>query len=374
MKNPFYYGSGSGIENDDFCGRQREIKELRADIESGMNTLVYAARRFGKTALFHEVLWRERKSGRKGFYLDLFGVVDQNEFISRYFSEIVHSIEKPGEKAVRMLLGLFTSFQPKIQIQMDDRKGFIYSMVPARSEKDLALKEVMDLPFRLAEKHDETIVVMIDEFQEIVPLGLEGKFRAFASEHGRHVSYLFSGSKKSILKQMVADKSRPFYQSLKLLPLSGIPLRDWLPFVHDKFAATNRKIPDKIIHDIWELTQGCPYYFQRICYHVWKETPEGKEADRESLLNGLEQVYREVKDVYWFKWDSLTPLQKKIAKMAAEGLENIYTKDVLLARSLTASETQRGIKGLIGKDILDRDEKKLSFQDPFFRQWLRKIS
>jgi AAA+ ATPase superfamily predicted ATPase len=65
MKNPFYYSSGSGIEQDDFCGQQREIEELRTDIESGMNTLVYAARRFGKTALFHEILWRE-KIGQEG--------------------------------------------------------------------------------------------------------------------------------------------------------------------------------------------------------------------------------------------------------------------------------------------------------------------
>lgn len=50
MKNPFYYGGA--VQSEHFCNRKEEIKELKADINAGLNTLIYAPRRFGKHPLY----------------------------------------------------------------------------------------------------------------------------------------------------------------------------------------------------------------------------------------------------------------------------------------------------------------------------------
>ena len=61
MKNPFYYGGS--VENEHFCNRVQEIKELKADISAGLNTLIYAPRRFGKTSFVLKTM-RELKEQR----------------------------------------------------------------------------------------------------------------------------------------------------------------------------------------------------------------------------------------------------------------------------------------------------------------------
>jgi hypothetical protein len=69
-KNPFYYGGS--IENEYFCNRVDELKNLKTDILSGLNSLIYAPRRFGKTSLVLKSLKELKKTdGIKYIFLDL---------------------------------------------------------------------------------------------------------------------------------------------------------------------------------------------------------------------------------------------------------------------------------------------------------------
>jgi len=368
--NPFYFSSGLGIAADDFCGRKKEIAELRGDIKAGMNMLIHASRRYGKTALLAEILRREHKDKRKGFYIDLFGVADQTELMNKYFSEFARSIEGTDEKVVRLLLGLFTGVKPDIEIRQEATGEIALGLSVKRNKREQTLAEVIDLPFRYAKKHDETIVVMIDEFQEIVPLGLEKKLRSYITQHGRNVSYLFAGSKKSVLRQMVSESSRPFYQSLKMFPLNGIPIEDWTPFVKAKFKQTGRKIEGEVIRVIFDISKGCPYYFQRLCYYVWGTTQKNGVAAEKALATALAHIMIEARDYHVPVWEGLTPLQRKVAKVIASETSDIYSREVLLDNELTASQMQRGIVGLLAKDVLDKVGNDFIFQDPLFGYWL----
>jgi hypothetical protein len=49
MRNPFYFGSE--VHDSDFCNRINELGELKSDVDNGLNILLYAPRRFGKTLL-----------------------------------------------------------------------------------------------------------------------------------------------------------------------------------------------------------------------------------------------------------------------------------------------------------------------------------
>ena len=117
--NPFYFSSGLGIAADDFCGRKKEIAELRGDIKAGMNMLIHASRRYGKTALLAEILRREHKDKRKGFYIDLFGVADQTELMNKYFSEFARSIEGTDEKVGGVLRVVNERREKSIQLKPD---------------------------------------------------------------------------------------------------------------------------------------------------------------------------------------------------------------------------------------------------------------
>ena len=152
-KSPFYYG---GVVKDEyFCNRSKETKELVADIDSGLNVLMYAPRRFGKTSLVLNAL---SKTEYSYVFLDLMSIVDAEEFINEYFNAISKGINTPSDKVVTLL------------------------------------NEVLELPYRYAEHQNKKVVVVFDEFQEVVNIGIEEKLRAVLQHHGDIVSYVFLGS------------------------------------------------------------------------------------------------------------------------------------------------------------------------------------
>jgi AAA+ ATPase superfamily predicted ATPase len=53
MANPFTIGIA---RKDNFCNRQREIKDLINYAESGQNVVLYSPRRYGKSSLVFQVL------------------------------------------------------------------------------------------------------------------------------------------------------------------------------------------------------------------------------------------------------------------------------------------------------------------------------
>src|SRR6056297_1695473 len=108
-KSPFYYG---GVVKDEyFCNRSKETKELVADIDSGLNVLLYAPRRFGKIEYAY-------------IFLDLMSIVDTEEFINEYFNAISKYINTPSDKVVTLL------------------------------------NEVLEFPFRYAEHQNKKVVVV----------------------------------------------------------------------------------------------------------------------------------------------------------------------------------------------------------------------
>ena len=69
-----------------------------------------------------------------------------------------------------------------------------------------------ELPQRIAKKRGHRVVVALDEFQEITELGgtkLEKILRSHIQMHDS-VSYLFAGSKRHVLTDMVMNRGRAF--------------------------------------------------------------------------------------------------------------------------------------------------------------------
>jgi len=80
--NPFYFGNE--VHKDDFCNRVDELSELKRDIDSGLNILLYAPRRFGKTSLLKKLQY-DLKDDKEVvvIYFDIFTVSSIDEFIQK---------------------------------------------------------------------------------------------------------------------------------------------------------------------------------------------------------------------------------------------------------------------------------------------------
>ena len=365
MKNPFFFGGLVFKEN--FCNRKQEIKELKSDIKNGQNVLIYAPRRFGKTSLIYRV--KEELEDFKFLYIDFMTITSIEEFINIYFNETAKSLENPLDKTIKFFKEIL-KFRASIKATINDTGEVKFGLDFSKKETSNILEEVLELPLKYSEKHN--ICIVFDEFQEVENLEIENKLRSVIQKHSNKISYIFLGSKKSIINTMFSDIKRPFYKSVKHLILNPINMEEWSKCIKRAFEKTNKHIEDVFIEKIFDITKGFPYYTQEICYEIWELTD--KEVDEKIFNKAINNILLKEKEYFIAIWDNLTKNQKIALKiiLLTDG-ENIYAEEYV-PEMIKSSSLQTAVKNLIQKDIVDKKDNVYYFQDPFFEFWLRKHS
>lgn len=373
-ENPFYYGGATIDEH--FCNRVSEIKELQGDIYAGLNTLIYAPRRFGKTSFVLKTLDTITKKSSKEnqkvkyIFLDLMYISTLDEFINKYFNALATSLEEPTDKIVNFFKSIL-KIRPNINVNFDQSGTSSFSLSLAQEDKTKTLEDILNIPLAFT-KDGTKIVVVFDEFQEIINLEIEGKMRSVIQQHSNKVSYIFMGSKKSLLHQMFLDKSRPFYKSVKHFKIKEIDSHEWEKFIIQRFELTQKKCEKKYIENVLDITKGFPYYTQQFAYEMWSITET--KVDDTIFQTTLKNIISREEDLFTLEWDNLTQNQKKAIKIIIyKDGTNIYDEQQLATYQIKTGSIQTALKGLIQKDIVDKVSDKYYFQDPLFEYWLGKI-
>lgn len=367
--NPFYYGGT--IKEKYFCNRVTELKVLKDDMYSGMNCLIYAPRRFGKTSLVLKALNElEKKENVKYVFLDLMYISTVDEFINAYFNLLAKSLEDSTDKVVNFFKSVL-KIRPNINVNFDVSGTPNFSLAISPDDTNKTLEDVLNIPIHFT-KNGQKIIIVFDEFQEILNLDIEAKFRSIIQQHSNEISYIFMGSKKSLLHNMFLDKSRPFYKSVKHFKIEEIGNDDWRNFIVKKFENSNKKINATVIDKILQITKGFPYYTQQFCYEIWNLTND--IADETLFSKVLKIILEREEDLFSIELENLTPNQKKALKIVVEkNGENLYDEQYLAKFKIKSGSYQTALKGLLQKDILDKNAKKYYFQDPLFEYWVKSL-
>lgn len=362
--NPFYYGGVAREER--FCNRSEEIAEIRRDLDAGINLLLYAPRRFGKTSLILKAL---ESADSPIVYFDLMSVVDENDFVRAYFRTIARSMERPVERIVRLLRDTLR-FRPNVSATFDQSGTPTFSLDLSPENHRAALEDVLDLPFRLAEHRKKRSVVVFDEFQEIAGLGLESRLRSVIQHHGASVSYVFLGSKKSIMRRLFMEESSALYRSVKHVPIGPISGEEWTPFIVRGFASGGKRIGDAAISRILAVSNGFPYYTQQLAHELFAIC--GATVTSDEVEAAISSVIAKEEDLFLTEWNTLSANQKRALKLIAKSdSTSVYTADLLRRYGLSASAMKKALDGLVAKDIVDRAHKRWYAQDPLLEYYVR---
>lgn len=366
IKNPFYYGGA--VKDNHFCNRIDEIKELSEDINAGLNVLIYAPRRFGKTSFVLKTLEKlEKDDGIKYIFLDIFHISTLDEFINLYFNAIAKSLEKPTDKVIKFFKSI-VKIRPNINVNFDSMGNPSFSLAMSGENRMQTLEDVLNIPLGLAK--DKKIVIVFDEFQQITTLDIEAKLRSIIQLHSDKISYIFMGSKKSILHNMFLDKNRPFYKSVKHFKIKEIQTDIWSEFITSNFTKTNKNIDTKYIKSIVGITKGFPYYTQQFAYELWAKT--STLVDDNIFKDTLKTIIEREEDLFSVEWDNLTLNQQKALKIIIKkDGKNLYDEEYLVQYKLKVGSFQTALKGLIQKDIVDKIKNIYYLQDPLFEYWLK---
>ncbi|RKX86180.1 MAG: hypothetical protein DRP58_04795 [Spirochaetes bacterium] len=364
-KTPFYYGGVA--EENYFCNRVEEIEVVKKDINNGLNILIYAPRRFGKTSLVLKAL---KELNNRYIFIDLMGITDEIEFINAYFNAISISLETTTEKTVRYFKKVL-KIRPNINITFDMEGSPSYSLSFTKSEKGNVLEEIMNIPFEHAKHSKEKPIVVLDEFQEVSKLNLEEKLRSLIQLHGNKVSYIFLGSKKSIMQKLFFNKNSAFYKSVKHLPIKGIASSEWSSFIKKGFKNNGKKISDKFIKNILSISKGFPYYTQQIAYELYNSCEPASAVDDIKMKETLRSVLDREEDLFLQEWENLSINQRKALKLiiTANG-ENLYEGKIMDQFNMNSSILKKAVEGLVNKDVIDKSGKRYYMQDPMFEYYL----
>ena len=272
---------------------------------------------------------------------------------------------------------LFGSLVPTMTVN-DEGKPELSFGFSKNVKVDRALEEVLETPARLANEHHKNVVVVFDEFQQILEYQndlVERKLRSVIQNH-REVAYIFLGSRRHLIQKMFMEKNRPLYRAGAHYPLGPISEAHWAPFIRNHFQTTNRFISDELIHSICACTQGHPFYTQHLCHAVWelcdrkaKVTPEMVNAATQLLLKREDYAYTTL-------WESLAVNQRKFLKgLASEaGKVQPFSAEFIGTYGLgSASNVQRVVDSLLERDVIDRDNGSFLISDRFFRLWVQSV-
>ena len=376
MTNPFQYGGVVGEEA--FCNRQIELADLLRAMQNGERLFLFSERRMGKTSLVRLALSRLSRDKHLAAYVDLWPTDSEKSFLTATARALAQAMATRPERMLDAARAFFPQLSPVLTLDEAGRPELRFEVTPRRPSEQ-ALEDVLSAPGRIAEKRRKRVVVVFDEFQQILQYGDDRVERTLRSaiQGQDHVAYLFLGSQKHLIQEMVLDRSSPLYRAGAHYPLRPIATPEWQPFIRSRFEDSNRHISQDRIETVCEMCGGHPFYTQHLCHALWELCAPGETVTDELVGAALDLLLDRESQAYTALWDSLTgPQRRLLASLAATGdTGEIYSTAFREQHGLGAPSTvQRAAAALLQRDLVDRSNGSYVVADRFLRLWIQRTS
>lgn len=373
MRNPFEYGGV--VSGEAFCNREKEVGDLLRAMASAEKLFVFSERRYGKTSLVRTALSKLPRKTHVCAYVDLWPTDSEATFVTAVARAITESTSTSVEKMLEIARKFFGGLAPSVTVD-DEGKPVLTFGLNKQARLGPTLDEVLETPARIAGTGKARVVVVFDEFQQILEYGndhVERRLRSVIQNH-RHVAYIFLGSRKHLIQKMFLDRNRPLYRAGGHYPLGPIGEEHWQPFVRKRFADADKVIARERIRDVCELTQGHPFYTQHLCHVLWEACEPGAEVTPATIKAAVRVLLDRENYGYTTLWESLTIPQRRFLKglaIDAAGVK-VFGGEFVRRHDLgSASNVQRAVAALQAKDVIDRDNGSFLITDRFFRLWIQ---
>ena len=259
--NPFRFGDLA--IGKAFTDRESELRELWAAGVNGQNVVLYAPRRFGKSSLVRRVADDLKADGALVAQVNLMKTPSKERLVEALMKSIYEDVATPLIRAKEKAASIFKGARIVPKITLDPTDGSLsFGLEPGRASSDLdaTLEHVLALPAELAARQRRRVLVVLDEFQEIVALDpkLPGVLRSVFQEQP-DVAHFYLGSKRHMMEKIFNDENEPFWHSAKRIELGGIEAGDFVPFLEERFRSTGKTLPHDIAERMLEITNGHPY-------------------------------------------------------------------------------------------------------------------
>lgn len=367
-KNPFKYGAP--VEGEYYFPLPQFSKLVRSYLDNRINVVLYGPRRFGKTSFILDLICEEERQGKTCLLIDVFNITSHRDFLQQILRAL-----KAKQSWSQKLREALPRFRLRPTAEVDPTGQATYSIHPDfTSEKDV--KDAIQDAFQAFGKLDEQVVIAIDEFQRISQLEdggwLEATIRTQMQALKKTV-FLFSGSRKSVIYDMLNNQNSPFYKTCQPLdmPILGDDFTDW---IIQRFESVGIRCDREAIGELRKRVHDTPNYIQMVCFHL-VAAQNIKRIDHHRIDQVLHTIVKQNAYAFETLLNSLTPLQHRVLRLCANESTAIFSRDLIKKYEITSAPAlATSIKALKQKGILETSSQKgqVIFDDPLFRIWLQK--
>jgi AAA+ ATPase superfamily predicted ATPase len=373
MRNPFVLSGYVSAEY--FCDRETETKELTRKLLNGNNVALISPRRVGKTGLiehcFHQ---KELEENFYTFYLDIYATSNLQEFVFKLGKEIFESLKPRGKQFIEKFFALISSLRPAFKL--DELTGApVFDVgIGEISKPEFTLEEI----FKYLQNADKQCIVAIDEFQQIVNYpekNIEAVLRTHV-QRSTNSTFIFAGSRRQIMQNIFFSSSQPFYQSVSLVSLSAIDIREYTKFVKRHFENSGKQISEELIALIYNLFEGHTWYLQAIFNELFSLLDKGEDCKFSLVEFAVRNKIFSFEPMFQNTLQLISQQQKELLyAIAKEGKAAGITSGKFIKKHglKSSSSVQSAANQLLGKEIITSENCVYQVYDRFFGLWLSEV-
>ena len=350
MRNPFKFGTI--VEDEFFTDRISELSYIEQKLDSENHIILISPRRFGKSSL---VMKAVKNSGRQFIMLNLQKVLSVQDLASNLLKEVFKLY--PWEK----IKHLMTHFRIVPTISTNPMGDGIDVMFQPRANEVVALEDAMMTLEKIATP-EKRLIVILDEFQEIMSIGkgLDKQMRAIMQlQH--NINYVLLGSQESMMSEIFEHKKSPFYHFGTLMRLKKIPYDDFHQYIAQRLEPVMDGHSESVAAEVLAITKCHPYYTQQLASQVWELAHY--EGIKESVVEKAVERLSNIHDLDFERlWVSFNKMDRRVLKTLCTHGESLSTTE------LPTSTLYSAVKRLMKKGFVIRENFAIrsNILKPFF--------
>jgi len=365
-----------------FLGREKELKDLTYNIQSGHHTLIFGSRRIGKTSLVKRALENLNiPFGETNFFIS-----QTQRSVELKIMETIRSVTHlliHNEKEASLILSKLAAYFSKAKKKWSfGIKGLAGVEITPETDDDIPENILVGLNFleSLLADFNQKAVLFFDEIQEINHIengfALQGAIREFA-QHSKQLVFIFSGSNRHLLSHMFDDRSMPLYELCERLSLGKINQELYINYINQIALKTKGgALLSSTLDQLFLLTDLHPKRVYNLCFQLWKDyennkiTPEQVEKSWNELLEKQSDVIRsQLKKLNSGCLKTLT----LIAEISSDGNSTdcpITGKIAQRKIGISSASISNALKILEEEDLIFKEEGNYCLVDPLIRSFL----
>ncbi|MBQ2636076.1 MAG: AAA family ATPase [Methanobrevibacter sp.] len=373
--NPFR--KRTGILPSYFTGRENELNELKKIYNSTKmgvpgHLILYGPKGIGKTSLL--LKFQEEITDIDDVYSVRIPLMEGN------FEDIYSLIIEKCSDTLNINIGYFWDKISSLGINVPFIGGLSVSREIPQTSPAVAFEKILNLIYAELDSDNPVLILLFDDLQRIMGNDETMKILSILQNalvelnlKGKNIMFVATGSEDIFYKiQDKLDSAVRIFEPCLIGPLSYDELCE---AINVPIKEQNIVFDEDVLKEIYELSNGIPYYMQILAFSCFEEINEDNkvtltEFKKASIhsLNILAQ--REFKVLF----SRSTTEERKILCLMAESEETVLSYSYIKENANLNSEPSALLKSLINKNMIIKPSRgKYKLKNNLFKLYLQNL-